>query len=100
VTTHRDEPTDAVRTRLGGCAYCLDGFAPLREDPVLGILFVDCAICQPPCPACDGRGVWVTTCCQVHFIQRLVVAHDLVPVFCQTCSSLIELRDPHGRIVG
>jgi hypothetical protein len=100
VTAHPDEPTDAVRTSLGGCPYCLDGFTPLRGDPVLGTLFTDCVLCRPPCPACDGRGVWVTTCCLPHFVQRMVAAHDLVPVFCQTCGSLVELRDHHGRTTG
>jgi hypothetical protein len=81
------------------CRYCVDGYQPLRLDPVLGPLYAICPTCVEPCPACNYRGVCVSTCCLPHFTQRLRSSHAVRPYFCAFCGALVEVRDESGQVL-
>jgi hypothetical protein len=72
------------------CPYCIDGYTPAGQHPILGPLFRLCPAANP-CPSCHGRGVYPVDIRRITALADLLAGRGLVAALCPGCLGIADL---------
>lgn len=76
---------------IPNCHWCFEGNTPNGIHPMLGPVFIPCQNCLGLCAGCRGYGLFPAEFACLGCLVEHLMRQDLAPVFCPTCSGVVDL---------